>query len=402
MSRFATDLLRVIAVCCIVFNHATWNGFVELGTGRESVGAWLIAVINQLGKPATLLFFFLSGYAFGAHRLYGGGATNFRTSDFYRNRALRILPPFLIMSVFGFLYHGLRGKSELSLTYFLAGLPGGAHLFHLYFVAVLLYLYLAYPLLRRLRFRVSTALLLCVPSVLTYIFLDPHASMGLLESFGITIARDSRAISAAAAGGSVVAWTILFSYALPFFVYGKWLGESSGGQQADAPAPWPAFFAEPRRRFRVVTALLPVGFILVFYDFCTSTFFGATHPDPAGRVWRPVVALYAVLWIAWLAHLPERPSGNRLRELARVSFLVYLSHPILMFALAKLPFGLRITLVLGLAWPLALALHGLAKLHPWIGLLLGEGDRLTAKDGRATTANPATTSADLPGTVRAQ
>lgn len=396
MSRFASDLLRVIAVCCIVFNHATWNGFVELGTGREGAGAWLIAVINQLGKPATLLFFFLSGYAFGAHRLYGGRATNFRAVDFYRNRALRIVPPFLLMSLLGFLYHGLRGKSELSLTYFLVGLPGGAHLFHLYFVAVLMYLYLAYPLFRRLPFHWLTAVLLAVPSVLAYVFLDPHASIGLLESLGITVAQDSRAISAAAAGGNAAAWIILFSYALPFFIYGKWMGETPAAEDADSSADRPAFLADSRRRFRVLTALLPVGFVLVFLDFCESTFFGGRHPDPAGRVWRPVVALYAVIWIAWLAHLPERGSGRRLRDLARAGFLVYLSHPILMYALAKLPFGPRVFLVLALSWPLALALHALAKLHPVLGLLLGEGDRLSAKTGDTPAG------ADLTGTAGAR
>jgi surface polysaccharide O-acyltransferase-like enzyme len=361
MSRFATDLLRVIAVSCIVFNHATWDGFVQVGTEQATAYSWFYAVVNQLGKPSTIFFLFLSGFAFGAHRRFGG--SEFRADEFYRNRTLRILPVYLLFSTIGFILVSAR-KRTFDLLNYVTGIFEGSHMFHLYFVAMLCYLYAAFPLLARLRYSPLRAALLAVPAIFVYFFVDPQVVIAL--PFGEQFRQELRQTLA----GRPTYWIILFSYAVPFFMYGIWSGRAARASREAGVAPAPN-----RLLFLIWTALLPVGFLLVFQDFYNQAVHGGVFADFAGRIWRPVVALYALIWIAWIGQIRERDGGPLLRHLARASFLVYISHPLLMITFSVVPYPWRAPVVLALSWPLALGLMGLARLHPALAVLVGEGDR---------------------------
>lgn len=440
MSRFATDLLRVIAVTFICYNHAAWEVFINVGTKWEDDFSRAIAAVNQLGKPSVLFFLFLSGLAFGAHRHFGpraisgassgaASADDFRAGDFFQNRALRILPPFLVISLIGFLLPGVSRAD--SWGGFALHLLDGGNMFHLYFVALLLYLYLLYPLLRRIDFRWSRALLLAAPLLVLHL-VNPHdapadawfwttlAGAGVPEA--IAFAESIRAALLGPGQGLLATWLIYAAYGLAFFQYGLWTGaaQRSHFREADAASlrsvdpisqelqnrarvfdeeqSWfgllqtrlIGFFASPRgRRFALLTLLLPAGFALVYFDFYAAAHRGV-HADPAGRIWRPEVALYAAVLILWMTQLPPRASGPLLRRLSRASFLVYLFHPLWMFALKDLGVGFteRVILVIALGWATGLALCWLAARHPVASLLLGEGDRVFAPAAPSAAAIP--------------
>ncbi len=448
MSRSATDLLRVIAVTYVVFNHATWNGFVEIAGPNDHAGVWFFAVLNQLGKPSVLLFLFLSGFAFGVHPKWGARENVGETlrarfafsAAFYRNRALRILPPYFLMSLIGFAivavpnwYSAIEPAgtiaSVLSIANiatngitagidFAAGLLDGDHMFHLYFVALLCYLYALFPwIVGRTRVRVRAvegsggrsrasifSFALAVLAIFAvYLLVDPHNRF--IQS-RIPYITDLAPIVQERLSGHATSWTILMAYALPFFIGGVRAGQLSaqrrnrpenqeqGARDSFEPA-MRNFWNGPRIACMVAAG---IAFAFVFGDFLFHVFALGQFPDSAGRIWRPTVVLYALLALVliWMLTNDERPagsqesepsrgglraafarmmSGERMRGLARLSFLVYLTHPLLQFAFSGLPFEIRVPLILGLAWPLALGLSALAQRSRFAGFLLGEGDR---------------------------
>lgn len=374
MSRFATDLLRVVAVTFIVYNHVSWNIFANVGTAWEDPFSLSIAAFNQLGKPSVLFFLFLSGLAFGAHRTFGSHDA-FSVRHFYTNRVLRILPPYLLASLLAF----ALGQSRHG---FFSGLLDGGNMYHLYFVALLLYLYALYPLLRKIEFSPWRAALFAAPIFLIHP-LTAYADVGrhpLLALAGGGLHEGMGALSKslyATGDGALVTWLVYFAYALPFFQFGIWTGRAGEDLHLSA--------AEKGRRLTAASILWPIAFAVVFFDFYTGAHAGE-HADPAGRIWRISVAIYALVLIEWMRNLPHQPSHPLLKRLSRASFLVYLFHPFLILALRKLDYPIQIPLVIVLSWALGLALHWLATRHPALGALLGEGDRHFGNEAPATPA----------------
>ena len=410
MSRFRTDLLRVLAVTYVVMNHSTWNSFVLVGRPDAPFGSWIFAVLNQLGKPSVLLFLFLSGFAFGVHPRWGRPEnTNLQTFSlgFYRNRALRIIPPYVFMSLIGFavvtVRAALAGKLPLAggvlettgtlALDFLIGLLDGRHMFHLYFVALLCYLYVLFPLIVHQARSQSTRLpgvpamiALALPALVVYLFVDPHnqyyqSRIPFVAPAAVAVQNNTPP--------HLIGWLIYFSYALPFFFGGVRAGQYSAARASGLIAPAsPSFVTRQLRKIpgnqnNLVTcvALAACAFALVFNDFLFHVLSTGQFPDPAGRIWRPWVALYAVAAVLLMwnradeAAAPETAFSKRMRGLARLSFLVYLTHPVLQLVFSGLPFGWRVPLIMGLAWPFAMIFSALAQRYRFAAFLFGEGDR---------------------------
>lgn len=190
--------------------------------------------------------------------------------------------------------------------------------------------------------------------------------------------------------GSVV-WLEYFAFAVPFFMAGLWLPDiikkhglsldysqlrdrwKTGRSYWSPSLYWPG----SRNTFQLLLriSLVAGGFLLVFNDFVSGYTVGL-HADPAGRVWRISVALYAVALILFLLALPSLSSPVWLKKLSRASFLVYLLHPIWIDATRFLHPWYQTQVVIPLSWLTALALHELALSVPSVGRFLGEGDRI--------------------------
>ena len=369
MNRGLTDLLRVIAVTCIVYNHTIWPDYVAVAGPDATLWHHACAWLNQAGKASVLFFLFLSGFAFGAHPMN----RSFNSLHFFKNRALRILPPFLIALTIGFAlrvaYHPEEPHGPLR---FLRGLLTGSHWMHLYFVSLLVYLYALFPLLRRLRANRANAILLTIPLFIYMALFD--LPRGALMYFGLEAAPDFFAGWQALHRQLVEiispfaqTWLQYAVYALPTFVFGLWASQIRTSEQTHRSM-----------RFALLGAALIVAFALVLLDFYSGLGLGI-DADTSGRVWRPSVVLYAMVAIALLFNMQSNPRGPIIKRLSRASFLVYLFHPYIIECGYGLPISLRTALVIVLSWALALGLNFLGTRYPNIGLFLGEGDRRPAR-----------------------
>ncbi|MCB1170338.1 MAG: acyltransferase [Leptospiraceae bacterium] len=419
MSRLATDLLRVFAVSCIVFNHVSWPLFVSSSNASAGPLAHIAAIMNQLGKPSVLFFLFLSGVAFS------GKKDNLSPAAFYRSRLLRIVPPFLLFSLIFSLY----APDPIHWYDPILWLFTGSAQYHLYFVAVLLYLYICYPLLREIPYRPSYLLTLIGLGLSLHLInsLRYQAALPVFMGFRLTDVGSLHLEQPGAEGnpGSVI-WLEYFAFAVPFFMAGLWLPEivkkhglalhfpelperntgTEGWSEGSALEKRIRHMADRGVEFlRSLSAghwfqlsfrllLVAGGFLLVFNDFVAG-YSAGLHPDPAGRVWRISVALYAVALILFLIALPRAHSPLWLKKLSRASFLVYLLHPIWIDATRFLHPWYQTQVVIPLSWLSALALHELALAFPALGLFMGEGERVNLS--RKPADNNAGQSAVLPG-----
>ncbi len=356
VSRFATDLLRVIAATFIIFNHTAWPEFMNLGTAHESWWSHGVAWVNQLGKPSVLIFIFLSGFAFGHKK------GDFSARSFYLSRALRILPLYVIVSAVG-----IYQKPGMHWWQLPASLLDGSAMFHLYFVALLFYIYLLYPLLRKIPFTLWTL----IPFLSLLIL--PELYGGVRNIYISYFSGNGKGFIK-----SIPMWGIYFSYGIPFFQAGLWL---AGYNWKDTPDRGEFMFG----RFKRLIDSLPVALVILsatyalllvhFYNEVSS----GLNADTSGRIWRISVVLYAAGWVWFMNKLRSDRSSPFLRQLARAGYMVYLLHPfgiqLTRDYLSSNPF-LHTAAVAVLTWSATLLLHEVARRNTFFGFFLGEGDRI--------------------------
>lgn len=324
MNRSQTDLLRILSAVAIVFNHTLWESFIQFPSTTESI---FVALINQAGKGAVLFFIYLSGFAFSRHPHL---QNPFPWQRFYRSRLGRIGPLYLLSSlIFYFWKNPIGSLPEVLLL-------GSAH-FHLYFLALILYLYLLFPLLRQL------------PSSgpLTIIF---FIMILVLLAMGFFLEGETTA---------VYGWFLYAGYGLFFFQLGIWGGQGK--------------FSVPAR---FAPLLLLFSFALLWVDFVIRADSGMPV-DHAGRVWRPSVALFTLAAMAMIRRVPLWDTD--LKQPARATFLVYVIHPFFMEGVSTWEPGIRFVLVLLTSFAAAWLLSSLGRRFRFIGLIFGEGDHLLAE-----------------------
>ena len=130
------DWLRVTACGMVMLVHAT-EPFYLGGEGSQVLcraDAWWAGIIDSLVRCCVPLFLVASSYL--------QFPVKYPTGEFFRRRALRILPPFVIWSIFYAFWWGdpVQNFKDLLLNFnYAAG--------HLWFVYMLIGLYLVMPLL---------------------------------------------------------------------------------------------------------------------------------------------------------------------------------------------------------------------------------------------------------------
>ncbi len=138
------DHLRAIAIVTVLFVHVS-SGFVSRGTPGLGV-LYADMFMDTLAHYAIPLFTLVSGFSLAL-----GYYAPLDLRTFYRRRAARTLPPFLVFSV---LYSvGRLWRGDVSLQRAILDLFTGRAEYHLYFFVVIIPLYLIYPLLVRLHQR---------------------------------------------------------------------------------------------------------------------------------------------------------------------------------------------------------------------------------------------------------
>lgn len=308
-----------------------------------------------------MFFLFLSGLAFAnvAKR------PEFSLNRFFASRALRILPAYVFVSILSILiapYYYKPGYYDKAGMDYIQCLFDGSALYHLYFVALIWYCYLLFPLLYRLKY--------------THGRLLSMIALGLLGHTITTIFNADRPpvafsfllpdLSWLFTSPTLLMWLEYFAFAVPFFQAGIWAGQNMESFRT---------FADHTRKYLpVFITLTGLVFYFVLSDFFTRLESGQSA-DEAGRIWRISVVIYAVSLIAVFTILPSRQSPDWLRKLSRCSFLVYLFHPFLIFATSRIPTLYQIPLVITLSWITASLLQEAANRSKIFAFLLGEGSR---------------------------
>jgi len=351
VSRFATDLLRIFSVSAIVFNHVSWPFYaIYPGDGSDEI-PFVVTLINQIVKPSTALFIFLSGLAFAS-------SSTTDAVSFYKKRALRILPPFLFVSFLYLVYH-----DQWSVQKFISSLHDGSASYHLYFVVVLFYLYLLFPFLRKVPFdarSISFYILFFTASNAFISFFAPEfwPYSYLLPEKGQTMPVKG------VIQYSMIQWLEYFTFGLPLFQAGIWIGLYQNKKKAFS---WSMLLLS--------MILLGIGFAIASGDFLFRISMGL-HPDAAGRVWRTPVMIFGAAVIFFLLQIPHRESPALMKKLARSGFLVYLFHPFIIehfqSDLGNRPYH-HFLMVIFLSWVCAILIHEVSVRIPYTGFVFGEG-----------------------------
>lgn len=354
MSPLLTDLLRVVAAFGIMFNHTSWNWFAAMGRPHEDYQSWFAAIGNQAGKASVLFFIFLSGYVLTRHRMH----RDWRPGYFLGNRVFRIMPLYLLLSVFFLIYSG-RYFSEFG-----TDLLFGRGYYHLYFIPLIMLMYLLFPLLRRHYLSTRLWISIAVAGLLVHLMVSYFLGRPVI----LTLGMGSAAIAEARADMSqfkiLLMWSENIAFALPVFLAGMVVAEKLKSASAFSS-----------RKVWVAGGLVFLTFLLVFADFYTRVLAGS-HADPAGRIWRVSVVLNAAAWVYFLSRFPEKKSSPWLRNMARASFLVFLIHPFFLSLAAGFQLWAKLGFVFVLSWVFSLAVVKLALMNSFAGFWLGEGDRV--------------------------
>lgn len=273
------DGVRAAAALAVVMIHVSSGGASGVQT-----------VCNQLARFAVPLFILLSGFGHG-----GENQDIDAPLRLFCRRMRRILPPFVLWSVVYLLVDAAFGKPHERPLWDLVS--GGAYI-HLYFIIVLIQLEILYvPLYRAVR-------------------RAPHATLAAAAVLTL-------AMQVLICGEFLSLWTLpplplpytrLFVPYLLFYVAGLWL----------------------RRRDRLPEKgnWLHLAGVAVLWMLSAALVVTTARRLPAiGRLsLRPDLTVYVfasglLLWL--LCSLTEQPSWP-VRALSRLSFALYLSHPLVM------------------------------------------------------------------------
>jgi peptidoglycan/LPS O-acetylase OafA/YrhL len=140
------DLVRAFAILAVLVIHGTSEATVELPIGSDSQALYL--AVNKFSNFAVPLFIFLSGLVLFYR--YIDDWSGKQAVNFYLKRVKQILFPYLLWSVFYYLYNQwIYDPVNLHWDWseFLDLLPWADASYHLYFMVIIVQFYLIFPLL---------------------------------------------------------------------------------------------------------------------------------------------------------------------------------------------------------------------------------------------------------------
>jgi peptidoglycan/LPS O-acetylase OafA/YrhL len=143
------DIVRAIAILAVVAIHATSEATVELPVGSTAQAVYL--AVNKLCNFAVPVFILLSGVVLFYRYSNDWGAKQGVT--FYLRRVKQVVIPYLVWSLFYYLYNQWifsRNTLHFDWRAFLDLLPWADASYHLYFMTIIVQFYLLFPLLMTL------------------------------------------------------------------------------------------------------------------------------------------------------------------------------------------------------------------------------------------------------------
>ena len=269
------DYLRGCATLAVIIIHIT--------APMTEEGDALAISLNQLSRFAVPSFLMLSGWGLDMTNALER-ADNYW--EFLRHRIQKILPQYLVWSVFYALYNFWLAGESLSLTMFGQLLLRGKLSYHLYFVPLIIGLYAIYPLLDWMAKQTSVFIIFNV------LFIFQHISDDYLGYIPYDNLQNF--------------YTYLF-----VFAYGIWLSQDFEAKLA--------IFCKERTWIYVITFVFTL--FTIFESLQTQGQTVATT--------RPFVTFYSMALIMTFMVL-DLPSNRGIMWLSQHSYLIYLSHVLLL------------------------------------------------------------------------
>lgn len=287
------DLLRIFAALAVIAIHVTAR--YDLGS------SWLVFLGNQATRNAVPMFIIMSGFV-----LYFADRQRWLPVQFFLSRRFgRVLNPYIFWTVIYVLatawFYRQSWPDTQSFAVSLAKhLMFGTGFFHLYFLIIIFQLYLLYPLLR--------------------IWLKRYPGSLLLLSFVLTLT-----------GQTLVYLSELKLITLPYLgflyctLFPLWLFYFVLGMYMAAHTKEMANLVRGREWLLGILALLSLGLLLA--DSYYTRVYIAIKPSLILYTLLGHFFLYslALRWKEWF-----RRWESPIRWLADQSFLIYLSHPLVL------------------------------------------------------------------------
>jgi probable poly-beta-1,6-N-acetyl-D-glucosamine export protein len=130
------DILRAIGIFAVLLIHISAN-FIYLPFGTVKTIYVGIDVMSQIGVP---LFIYISGFVL-TKKYY----TALSLSAYYKKRFIKILPMYLICSIFYILFNHAWNWPNITAVGFVKALIFGESAYHLWFMFLLFQFYLLFP-----------------------------------------------------------------------------------------------------------------------------------------------------------------------------------------------------------------------------------------------------------------
>lgn len=287
------DVLRAILCICVLLIHITapLPGNFEKG----STGAIVSSYINASIKFAVPCFIAVSGFVMS----YVYGERTVSPYEFYRKRMPNIVFPYLVWSGIYTALLVYRGELSLDIKTALYNLSTGRAMYHLYFMVLLIGLYLLFPFLSRLYARYSpvvlTALLVAVNLVYFSVAEGVYSHVNPLKYIG-------------------------------FFALGMFTAKGYS-QKKELLEKW-------------IRPVVAIGIMLTIY-YCISVYYSQYYDEtlPLYSATWLFYALFSFLMYLALSSSIERNSVkivSLMTEISKESFVIYLSHPLLLILLGDL------------------------------------------------------------------
>jgi peptidoglycan/LPS O-acetylase OafA/YrhL len=143
------EIVRAFAILAVLTIHGTSEATVEIPVG--SLGQAFYLGINKLSNFAVPLFLLLSGIVLFYR--YDGDWGWRQAAVFYRKRIQQIVIPYLIWSLFYYIYdRWMWGPQDSGFSWseFISLLPWSDAAYHLYFIIIIAQFYVVFPLLMSL------------------------------------------------------------------------------------------------------------------------------------------------------------------------------------------------------------------------------------------------------------
>ncbi len=286
------EILRGIAAILVVLIHISATPLVTL----ENVKYFLLFdIVSSFSKCAVYTFIFISGLLL-MHKYVDQDIKYF---DFIRKRGIKVLVPYVVWSTLYYGYFIVNGFYKFDLVFYIKNIIAGGHLYHLYFVVIILQFYLLFPLFKHLVKKFDFKILL--PISLTVNILFTLVQIPLKDR-------------------------IFVSY-LCVFMIGCYAGKNL------------KVFLEYINKYKI---LLVTGFlsVLIVFNYAQYVLFfkkAVFEPLTFTVLFIAVGILGALFYLYISCVINEKTQflNNALKEISKGSFYIYLAHPLIILVVEQ-------------------------------------------------------------------